>query len=535
MALRVLLADESSTIKKVIGLSLQDFAVEVKVVHSGVDVIEVAKQFKPDLIFADVLLQKRNGYEVCFDLKNDPELSKIPVVLMWSSFMDLDEKAYIRSQANAKLEKPFEVDHLRQLVTQLSQRAQTQKASPFLKFPSQFAEPLKNEMLEKQNKSALSENTLSRLGIPAPPTGYRQNPPAPAAPNLKTPTAPSMSAPTAPNKTNIPVAPPSSPSSPTPSPDIASWNMESFDDIQVFSEDDDASADLNKSIENFSEMRLTPQSSTNSSASPVSHQTMTKNYNLSEGQETWAQKDLNQFKIDTSDEADPFALMDLNSIEFTTNHNQTPTAINRNQSPAATVQTQSPPATVQTQSPPAIVQNPSPVAKPVQKTSVAPTSNAKLQFDDSNEIQSFDFSDEDLNSNLSLDETRAAPPRAEDERQQAASSWKFQLPEHEKSPVQPGDVLELPPELENSEISKLAQHALEGNPPAPQNFARTEPFDAPLNQQLNAMGVDTALIEKIVREQTRELVEKIVHRILPDMARTLIQTELDRLLSEENL
>ena len=91
MALRVLLADESSTIKKVISLALQDFAVEVKVVHSGVDVVEVAKQFGPDIIFADVLLQKKNGYEVCFDVKADPLLNKIPVVLMWSSFMDLDE------------------------------------------------------------------------------------------------------------------------------------------------------------------------------------------------------------------------------------------------------------------------------------------------------------------------------------------------------------------------------------------------------------------------------------------------------------
>ena len=54
MALRVLLADESTTIKKVMQLALQEFAVEVKAVRSGLDVSEVARSFSPDIVFADV-------------------------------------------------------------------------------------------------------------------------------------------------------------------------------------------------------------------------------------------------------------------------------------------------------------------------------------------------------------------------------------------------------------------------------------------------------------------------------------------------
>src|SRR5690606_3309788 len=99
MALRVLLADESSTIKKVFQLSLQDFAVEVQPVNVGLDVLAVAKKFQPDIIFADVLLQKKNGYEVCSEIKHDPQLSKIPVVLMWSGFMELDEDKFNAAMA----------------------------------------------------------------------------------------------------------------------------------------------------------------------------------------------------------------------------------------------------------------------------------------------------------------------------------------------------------------------------------------------------------------------------------------------------
>jgi two-component system cell cycle response regulator len=135
MALRVLLADESSTIKKVFQLALQDYAVDVRPVNVGVDVHTVAQKFKPDIIFADVLLQKKNGYDVAAELKQDPSLQAIPIVLMWSGFMELDEDKLQASHADAKLEKPFDVAALRKLVAELVPRTKDQRLSQFLSFP----------------------------------------------------------------------------------------------------------------------------------------------------------------------------------------------------------------------------------------------------------------------------------------------------------------------------------------------------------------------------------------------------------------
>src|SRR3954468_7657768 len=135
MALRVLLADESSTIKKVFQLALQDFAVEVRPVNIGLDVLLVAKNFQPDIIFADVLLQKKNGYEVSAELKTEDALSNVPVVLMWSGFMELDEDKFQASHANGRLEKPFDVTALRKLVSELVPKTQSQRMSQFLSFP----------------------------------------------------------------------------------------------------------------------------------------------------------------------------------------------------------------------------------------------------------------------------------------------------------------------------------------------------------------------------------------------------------------
>ena len=135
MALRVLLADESSTIKRVMQLALQDYAVEVKSVPIGIDVLSVAKSFQPDLIFADVLLPKRSGYDVCKDLKLDPETKKIPLVLMWSGFMELDETKAQEARADRRLEKPFEPETLRQLVQDLVKKTQDNPLSEYLTFP----------------------------------------------------------------------------------------------------------------------------------------------------------------------------------------------------------------------------------------------------------------------------------------------------------------------------------------------------------------------------------------------------------------
>lgn len=116
MALRVLLADESSTIKKAIQMALADYGVEVKSVPSGLDVLPVTHTFQPDIILADILLTKKNGYEVCFEIKSDAKTRSIPVILMWSSFMQLDQPQAQKVKADGSIEKPFDSETLRQII-----------------------------------------------------------------------------------------------------------------------------------------------------------------------------------------------------------------------------------------------------------------------------------------------------------------------------------------------------------------------------------------------------------------------------------
>ena len=265
MALRVLLADESTTIKKVMQLALQDFAVEVKAVHAGVDVIEVAKSFHPDIVFADVLLQKKNGYEVCAELKNDPQLNRLPIVLMWSSFLEVDERLASRCGADERLEKPFDVETLRQLILKLVPATRTQRLAHFLDFSQNVTAAMKAENTQNQSAPA-AQSQPTQHGQPGPavrPATTGESPPQLRRESLAVAQAPVPVQMPVQAPVEMPAARQSVPAAPQPpapirdaSPkssrredlqnehptDKSNWNMDSFEDISAFSEMDSHAA-----------------------------------------------------------------------------------------------------------------------------------------------------------------------------------------------------------------------------------------------------------------------------------------------------
>ncbi len=135
MSLRILLADESTTIKKAFSLALSDLGAEIKSVPSGLDVLTVALDFKPQIIFADVLLTKKSGYEVCREITSAQETKSIPVVLMWSNFMEFNATLANDAGYSDKLEKPFDTAALRKLVTKYYKEVESHPLKGMLDFP----------------------------------------------------------------------------------------------------------------------------------------------------------------------------------------------------------------------------------------------------------------------------------------------------------------------------------------------------------------------------------------------------------------
>lgn len=105
---KILLADDSITIQKVVELSFVDEGAEVVCVNNGREAIERLQDFQPDIVLADVFMPQVNGYELCEYIKQNEELKHIPVMLLVGSFEPFNESEARRVGADDTLTKPFQ-------------------------------------------------------------------------------------------------------------------------------------------------------------------------------------------------------------------------------------------------------------------------------------------------------------------------------------------------------------------------------------------------------------------------------------------
>ena len=105
---KLLLADDSITIQRVIELTFADEDVQVLAVGDGKKAIESIQADRPDIVLADVGMPERDGYEVAEFIKRNPQLANIPVLLLTGAFEPIDETRARAVGCDGVLVKPFE-------------------------------------------------------------------------------------------------------------------------------------------------------------------------------------------------------------------------------------------------------------------------------------------------------------------------------------------------------------------------------------------------------------------------------------------
>ena len=108
MAHKLLLADDSVTIQRVIELTFADEDIDVTTVGDGQLAIDRLDTDPPDIVLADVDMPKRDGYEVAAYVKSRPKLAHIPVVLLTGAFEPIDQARATAAGSSDVLAKPFE-------------------------------------------------------------------------------------------------------------------------------------------------------------------------------------------------------------------------------------------------------------------------------------------------------------------------------------------------------------------------------------------------------------------------------------------
>jgi CheY-like chemotaxis protein len=108
MDYKILLADDSVTVQKIITLTFSDERVEVIAVNNGDEAIDRLRRLRPALVMADISITGRNGYEICEFVKTHPEMEGTPVILLVPALEPFDEERARRIGADYCLTKPFQ-------------------------------------------------------------------------------------------------------------------------------------------------------------------------------------------------------------------------------------------------------------------------------------------------------------------------------------------------------------------------------------------------------------------------------------------
>ncbi|MCP4404418.1 MAG: response regulator [bacterium] len=104
---KILVVDDEPSIVRPLMFILKKNGYKVLTASNGEEGLQVARDEKPVLIFLDVMMPKKNGYEVCRELKEDPDLKNIYVIILTARGVELSKVEKDQVQADEYMAKPF--------------------------------------------------------------------------------------------------------------------------------------------------------------------------------------------------------------------------------------------------------------------------------------------------------------------------------------------------------------------------------------------------------------------------------------------
>ena len=115
---RVLVIDDSNTIRRSAEIFLKQGGHEVLLAEDGFDALAKVSDVQPDLIFCDILMPRLDGYQTCAIIKRNEKFASTPVVMLSSKDGVFDKARGRMVSSQEYLTKPFTKDQLLQAVQQ---------------------------------------------------------------------------------------------------------------------------------------------------------------------------------------------------------------------------------------------------------------------------------------------------------------------------------------------------------------------------------------------------------------------------------
>ncbi|BEQ14123.1 response regulator transcription factor [Desulfoferula mesophila] len=121
----VLVVDDDPDLVESVAMNLEAKGFEVGKAYDGVEGLESVKARRPDVVVLDVMMPRKDGYEVCAQLKSDSAFSGIPVILLTAVGSAVNSTSYthrdgMTTEADEYIAKPVDLDQLAELVAELA-------------------------------------------------------------------------------------------------------------------------------------------------------------------------------------------------------------------------------------------------------------------------------------------------------------------------------------------------------------------------------------------------------------------------------
>jgi len=117
---KILVVDDEPNVIKSLTFVLRKEGYDVSSAANGEDAMTKIRESKPNLMFLDVMMPKKNGYEVCREVKSDSSLSDIHIIMLTAKGQEADREKGLNAGADELMTKPFSpmmvVDKVKELL-----------------------------------------------------------------------------------------------------------------------------------------------------------------------------------------------------------------------------------------------------------------------------------------------------------------------------------------------------------------------------------------------------------------------------------
>jgi DNA-binding response OmpR family regulator len=128
--MKILIIDDDSQNREILRLRLENAGFDVTEAIDGDKGVDAAINTAFDAIILDVMMPKRDGWDVCKTLKGNPRTKDVPVIMLTARAKDIDQLRGFESGADEYLTKPVDHQVLLRLLVRLTNKEENGKQLP---------------------------------------------------------------------------------------------------------------------------------------------------------------------------------------------------------------------------------------------------------------------------------------------------------------------------------------------------------------------------------------------------------------------